>query len=87
MVISVTASRQLGHCSLKLCIVSNVNNNLPADDLHVFVSSMSVRVICFAVKLRRSAYKRKNNYSPTDHKILRLCINTEDSNLLLDADK
>jgi len=68
--------------------IDNVNNNLLADDLHLFVSSTSVGVIsCCEVKPWCSAYQRKNDYSPTDHKIFILYINIEDSNLLLDADK
>ena len=83
---SVTAARPL--LSKAVYCIDNVNNNLSADDLHSFVSSMSVRVIsCFEVKPRRSIYQRRNNYSPTDHKTFRLCINREDSEYLLDADK
>ena len=83
---SVTAARPL--LSKAVNCIDNVNNNLSADDLHSFVSSMSVRVIsCFEVKPRRSTYQRRNNYSPTDHKTFRLCINREDSKSLLDADK
>ena len=64
--------------------VDNIDKSYSADDVISFVSDMSVRVLsCFEVRPR----KRRSGAALYDHKAFRLCINSDDQELLLDASK
>jgi len=63
--------------------VDNIDVSFTADDVRNFVSKMSVRVeSCYEVKPRR---RRRDDSS--DRKAFRLCINSDDCEMLLDDSK
>jgi len=64
--------------------VDNVDGSVTAKDLEEFVKSLSVRTVsCNEVKPRR----RRNATDPSSSKAFRLCINRDDRDHLLNADK
>lgn len=63
--------------------IDNIGPSYSADDVHKFVSSMSVRVLsCFEVKPR----KRRIDFMP-DRKAFRLCIVSGDRDKLVDENR
>jgi hypothetical protein len=65
----------------------NVTTSAITDDIKRFVTGLSVRVIsCFEVKPRRSNWQRQTNTMP-DRKAFRLCVNRDDCDKLLFADR
>jgi hypothetical protein len=79
---SITAAH--GWYRKSVFYVDNVNDDVSADDLAGFVRSLSVRLVsCIQVNPRR----RRNDSDSFSSRAFRLCINRDDRELLLNADK
>jgi len=68
--------------------VDNIDASFTADDVRNFVSKMSVRVVsCFEAKPRRRRSDELLASATSDRKAFRLCINSDDCEMLLNDDK
>ena len=68
--------------------VDNIDASFTADDVRNFVSKMSVRVVsCFEVKPRRRRSDDSSASTTSDRKAFRLCINSDDCDMLLNDNK
>jgi len=68
--------------------VDNIDASFTADDVRNFVSKMSVRVVsCFETKPRKRRSDNSSASTISDRKAFRLCINSDDCEMLLNDSK
>lgn len=68
--------------------VDNIATDVSEADLANFVKTMDVSVIsCHKVKPRRSAWQRQSGIMPRGRNTFRLCVASEDTGKLLDAER